>query len=180
LFGIVVNNAILLVSRFRHEAALILKAKLGGDPEAEAALFDGQRKNLGGSDLFVHDGKERATLLRRAVSVATRVRLRSILLTSGTTIVGLAPLLVPMPEFLSDIFGGGQETDGKDIWENLALSSIGGLISSTVLLLLALPPIYYLSVRTGWVFRRMWIAMRARWRRSATHMQTPDVAPAGD
>ncbi len=44
LFGVVVNNAILLVSRFRTEVALILKAKLGGDPEREAALFPGSRR----------------------------------------------------------------------------------------------------------------------------------------
>ena len=50
LFGIVVNNAILLVSRFWTEAGLILKAKLGGDPEPEAALFRDQSKRLGGSD----------------------------------------------------------------------------------------------------------------------------------
>ena len=180
LFGVVVNNAILLVSRFRHESALILRAKLGGDPEAEAALFDGQRKNLGGSDLFVLDPRERATLLRRAVSVATHVRLPSILLTSGTTIVGLAPLLIPMPEFLSDIFGGGQNTEGKDIWENLALSSIGGLISSTILLILALPPLYYISVRSGWIFRRMWIAMRSRWHRSSPSTSVAGPVPSGD
>ena len=180
LFGIVVNNAILLVSRFRHESALILKEKLGGDPEADAALFNGQRKQLGGSDLYVLDHSERASLLRRAVAAATRIRLRSILLTSGTTVVGLAPLLVPMPQFLANIFGGGQQADGKDIWENLALCSIGGLISSTVLLLLALPPLYYLAVRIGWIGRRAWSAMRASFHRSSTGTATPGVAPSGD
>ena len=32
MFGIVVNNAILLISRFRTESSLILKIKQGGDP----------------------------------------------------------------------------------------------------------------------------------------------------
>ncbi len=166
LFGIVVNNGILLTSRFRHEAALVLKAKLGGDPEAESALFDGFRKSLGGSDLYGLDPRERAALLRRAVARATRVRLRSILLTSGTTIVGLAPLLIPMPDALAGIFGG-QEAEGKDIWENLALTSIGGLISSTILLLLALPAIYYMWVRIDWLRRRVGAALKRGLRRPA-------------
>jgi multidrug efflux pump subunit AcrB len=161
LFGIVVNNAILLASRFRHESSLILKAKLGGDPEGDAGLFAGFSRRLGGTDLYVLDRKERAGLLRRAVARATRIRLRSILLTSGTTIVGLAPLLIPMPDALVEIFGG-RETEGKDIWENLALTSIGGLISSTVLLLLALPPAYYVSVRISWILRRVYEGVRNR------------------
>ena len=69
----------------------------------------------------------------------TRVRLRSILLTSSTTAVGLAPLLIH--------FG---ESEARDIWENLALSSIGGLVSSTILILLALPPLYYAVIRCKW------------------------------
>ena len=94
LFGVVVNNAILLVARFGAECRLILKAKLGGDPAADAALFDGQRKPLGGKDLWYLPAAERAALLRRAAARGTMVRLRSVLLTSGTTIVGLLPLLV--------------------------------------------------------------------------------------
>jgi HAE1 family hydrophobic/amphiphilic exporter-1 len=155
LFGIVVNNAILLASRFRTESSLILKAKFGGDPEAEAALFFGHRKQLGGSDLWRLPSNERAPMLRRAVARATRVRLRSILLTSSTTIVGLSPLLVQ--------FG---ESEGQDIWENLALSSIGGLVSSTVLLLLVLPPTYYAVIRTKWVLLRFFGWLSQKWRRS--------------
>lgn len=142
LFGIVVNNAILLVSRFRKEATLILQARFGGDPEAERALFPGLRKELGGSDLYRLPAAERVRLLRRAIARGTRVRLRSILLTSGTTIVGLAPLLIHF-----------KHTEGQDIWENLALSSIGGLASSTILLVLALPVLYYILVRIGWRLR---------------------------
>jgi len=130
--------------------------------------------------------------LRRAVAVATHVRLRSILLTSGTTVVGLAPLLIKhswvkeflgwfglkVPAFVEEIMGTAQQAGGKDIWENLALSSIGGLISSTILLLIALPPLYYLSVRFGWIVRRAWGALR-RWLHRA-HPTTPTVAPSGD
>mgnify|MGYP002624384535 FL=1 len=159
LFGIVVNNAILLVSRFRSEAALILKDKLGGDPESDHGLFPGMRKQMGGSDLrFLPEGEDRAALLRRAVARGTRVRLRSILLTSGTTIAGLLPLLINFGETASD---------GQDIWENLALSSIGGLVSSTVLILIGIPALYYVSVRTHWWVRRLGSALLGLFRRKA-------------
>jgi HAE1 family hydrophobic/amphiphilic exporter-1 len=151
LFGIVVNNAILLISRFRTEATLILKARLGGDPATEASLMPGLSKQLGGSDLWLLDKTERAPLLRRAVARATRIRLRSIFLTSATTIVGLAPLLIHF-----------RAVDNKDIWENLALASIGGLTSSTILLLITLPPTYYVWVRINWLWRRVWARRHRR------------------
>ena len=161
LFGIVVNNAILLLSRFRTEASLILKAKLGGDPSERASLIPGLAKQLGGSDLFVLPKAERASLLRRAVARGTHIRLRSILLTSGTTVVGLAPLLVHM-----------NDTADKDIWENLALASIGGLVASTILLIVTLPPLYYYCVRIGWGVRRAFGWIRGKVRRGSA-----DVAP---
>ncbi|MCA9728477.1 MAG: efflux RND transporter permease subunit, partial [Candidatus Eisenbacteria bacterium] len=139
LFGVVVNNAILLVSRFRHEAQRILAVSTVGDPGARAALFPGLRKELGGSDLGVFPPGRREALLRRAVAAGTHVRLRSILLTSGTTIVGLLPLLLFR-----------DTSEGRDIWVNLALCSIGGLASSTILILLVLPAAYYGAVRLGW------------------------------
>ncbi len=160
LFGIVVNNAILLLSRFRTEATLILKARLGGDPERDAALFPDSRRRLGGGDLYALPGKERSRLLRRAVARGTRVRLRSILLTSGTTVVGLLPLLVQIERVPSEVLGieipvtlAWLDTSNQDIWQNLALTSIGGLLSSTLLILLALPALYYAAVEIGFRLR---------------------------
>ena len=163
LFGIVVNNAILLLSRFRAEARLILKARLGGDPERDAALFPDSRRQLGGGDLYFLPPKERSRLLRRAISHGTRVRLRSILLTSGTTIVGLLPLLVQIERIPSEIFGveipftlEWFDTSNQDIWQNLALTSIGGLVSSTLLILLAMPALYYAAVEVGFRLRAVY------------------------
>jgi HAE1 family hydrophobic/amphiphilic exporter-1 len=144
LFGIVVNNAILLLSRCRTEATLVLKARLGRDPSPDHSLFPGFQKQLGGTDLWMLPREERGSLLHRAVARATHVRLRSILLTSGTTIVGLAPLLVHF-----------RDVEDKDIWENLALASIGGLATSTILILIAIPALYYVSVRTNWLWRML-------------------------
>jgi len=152
LFGIVVNNAILLVSRYRYEAGQILRLRLGEELSERAALFPGLRKQLGGSDLRRLPPEEAAPLLRRAVARGTRIRLRSILLTSFTTIFGLAPLLIQIPELGGMGFWGKAQAlaisifsfskpENPDIWYNLALSSIGGLLSSTVLLLLVMPPL---------------------------------------
>jgi hypothetical protein len=51
---------------------------------------------------------------------------------------------------------------GKDIWENLALSSIGGLTSSTVLILSALPALYWIMTRFGWALARQWTRIHRR------------------
>jgi HAE1 family hydrophobic/amphiphilic exporter-1 len=165
LFGVVVNNAILLVARFRTESRLILKAKLGGDPAADAALFPGQRKPIGGSDLWYLPRKERPRLLRRAVARGTLVRLRSVLLTSGTTIVGLLPLLLVFEWVPSTVLGielpftlQWMDNQNQDIWQNLALTSVGGLVSSTLLIIIVIPALYYGSVRVGWILRGV-----ARW-----------------
>lgn len=164
LFGVAVANAILLVSRYRVEAALILKAKRGGDPEVEASLFPPLRRSLGGVDLYVLPKEERVALLGRAVARGSRARMRSILLTCGTTIIGLAPLLVHL-----------NDTSDKDIWENLALATIGGLTSSLIMLLFAVPGIYSGSVRLSWAIRdlRAWIVRKFRKNRVAP----PEPAP---
>ena len=182
LFGIVVNNAILLVSRFRHESALVLRARLGGDPESDAGVLRGSRRDLGGSDLYLLPRQERGALLRRAVARGTMIRLRSILLTSGTTIVGLLPLLVTYEAVPWRIFGvelpfelQWMDDANQDIWENLALSSVGGLISSTILLLVALPPLYFGVVWIGWQLRTFF-AWVLRGGRRLVHRQRPHVA----
>ena len=146
LFGVVVNNAILLAGEFRKEAAHVLKTFRGGDPSKRLALFPDTVAQPGGVDLYELPRSQRAGLLQRAIARATRIRLRSILLTTGTTIVGLAPLLVHF-----------RQTEDKDIWENLALASIGGLTSSTLLILFSMPAIYYLVTRfAGWPWRDAW------------------------
>jgi HAE1 family hydrophobic/amphiphilic exporter-1 len=163
LFGIVVNNAILLVSRFREEARLILEARRGktvADRASYPELF-GTGRRPGGSDLAALAPRERASLLRRAIGRGTAVRLRSVLLTSGTTVVGLLPLIIDFPGVVRGLFGDRgytlierfvpiAESDGQEIWENLAVASIGGLIASTVLLLIVVPAVYYLTIRVSW------------------------------
>jgi len=149
MFGIVVNNAILLVNRFRLQVREILAEEdfpLGSD--------DGQipeKRRLGGFDLWRLPGEVRQRVLNSAIIEGTRIQMRSILLTSGTTIAGLLPLLYKK-----------DASAGKDIWENLALSSIGGLGSSTVLILMAIPALYWMFTRWGWGLARFgrWVRRR--------------------
>ncbi len=146
LFGIVVNNAILLVNRFRLQVRELVAEKRYAPWEVPA------KNRLGGLDLWRLPAAERKELLREAICTGTRIQLRSILLTSGTTIAGLLPLLVKITD----------TTEGKDIWENLALSSIGGLTSSTVLIISAIPAIYWITTRLAWAVARGWARLRRR------------------
>jgi HAE1 family hydrophobic/amphiphilic exporter-1 len=153
MFGIVVNNAILLINRFRLQVREIL-AEEKFPPGTEEGQIP-EKRRLGGFDLWRLPGQVRQKVLTRAIVEGTRIQMRSILLTSGTTIAGLLPLLYKK-----------DASAGKDIWENLALSSIGGLGSSTVLILMAIPALYWMFTRWGWGLARF-----GRWikRRGATH-----------
>ena len=146
LFGIVVNNAILLVNRFRLQIRELVEER--DYPEDRVPV----KRRLGGIDLWRLPGPERRALLKQAIREGMTIQLRSILLTSGTTIAGLVPLLIKISD----------TTEGTDIWENLALSSIGGLASSTVLIISAIPAFYWIATRLGWGFLRVTGRIRGR------------------
>ncbi|MFH1145192.1 MAG: efflux RND transporter permease subunit, partial [Candidatus Eisenbacteria bacterium] len=105
LFGVVVNNAILLINRFRLQVREAVVAR----PELQSRLP--QKRRLGPSDLWSLPGGTRRILLLDGIVSGMRIQLRSVLLTTGTTIAGLLPLLIQLSE----------RNEGKDIWENLAL-----------------------------------------------------------
>ncbi len=150
MFGIVVNNAILLINRFR------LQVREQVDDLGLVGQGVPAKRRLGGFDLWRLEPEQRRELLKRAIVDGTRIQMRSILLASGTTIAGLMPLLFQLEEQ-----GGG---GGKDIWENLALASIGGLASSTVLILMSVPAFYWVFTRIGWSIARggAWARRRPR------------------
>ncbi|MGD8393870.1 MAG: efflux RND transporter permease subunit [Candidatus Eiseniibacteriota bacterium] len=162
LFGIVVNNAILLVNRYRLQVRELVAER--GLPRGDAEDAVPERRRLGGVDLWRLPRAVRQSLLREAITTGTRIQLRSILLTSGTTIAGLLPLLVRIGESTSE---------GKDIWENLALSSIGGLASSTVLIISAIPALYWITTRWGWGLARLGAWLRRRRGGAATALGEP-------
>ena len=162
MFGIVVNNAILLINRFRLQVREILAEENfpRGDDQGQIP----HKRRLGGFDLWRLPGQARQRVLNQAIVDGTRIQMRSILLTSGTTIAGLLPLL-----YNKDTSGG------KDIWENLALSSIGGLGSSTVLILMSIPALYWMFTRWGWGLARL-----GRWLKTRGGVKVGTVPPATD
>jgi HAE1 family hydrophobic/amphiphilic exporter-1 len=75
--------------------------------------------------------RERGLSLREAIVQAGGVRLRPILMTTATTVLGLVPMA----------FGLG---DGAEIRTPMALTVMFGLTSSTLLTLIVIPTIYHL------------------------------------
>jgi len=116
--GIVVNNAILIVY---HIGELRLDGPGAGGPGRAS-----HRRAAG-------EVSDREAILR-----GTLERVRPILMTTATTVLGLLPLVV---------FVGSQDAN---IWNALALATIGGLLSSTLFVLVAIPVAYrWLVLRRG-------------------------------
>jgi HAE1 family hydrophobic/amphiphilic exporter-1 len=67
-----------------------------------------------------------------AVIQGARERIRPIFLTTGTTVLGMLPLVLIQVE-----------AGRRQIWASLALSAVGGLISSTLFILITIPIFYY-------------------------------------
>jgi len=87
--------------------------------------------------IVYHIGELRQRLpTREAILQGTLERVRPILMTTLTTVFGLLPLVL-----------FAQNTD-ENIWNSLALATIGGLLSSTLFVLVAVPVAYrYLVAR---------------------------------
>ena len=75
--------------------------------------------------------------LRAAILAGTLERVRPILMTTATTVLGLLPLVL------------FSETADSTIWNALGYALIGGLLSSTVFVLATTPAIYLLIERGG-------------------------------
>jgi Cu/Ag efflux pump CusA len=82
---------------------------------------------------FINQKRAEGDSKRDAILEAGRLRLRPILMTTVTTVLGLLPLAA----------GWGA---GADLRAPLAVAVIGGLISATVLTLIVVPVVYSLVV----------------------------------
>jgi HAE1 family hydrophobic/amphiphilic exporter-1 len=116
MFGIVVNNAILLVDHVNGVRA-----------------------------------RETELPLAEAIVKGTLERVRPILMTTATTVLGLMPLV---------LFG---DATGSNIWDALALVLIGGLLSSTLFVLTITPAAYHVL---------------ERWKEQASKRRAPASSPA--
>ncbi|MCA9739827.1 MAG: efflux RND transporter permease subunit, partial [Gemmatimonadetes bacterium] len=78
---------------------------------------------------FIRQARARGAPLREAILEAGRVRLRPILMTTITTVLGLLPMAL----------GIGR---GADLRAPLAIAVIGGLMLATALTLIVVPVVY--------------------------------------
>ena len=80
--------------------------------------------------------RERGMSALRAAVVAGRSRLRPVLMTTCTTILGMVPMAISQGE-------------GAEMWRPLGVSVIGGLTVSTILTLVLVPVLYCAFAGTG-------------------------------
>jgi len=88
--------------------------------------------------------------LEAAILEAGRARLRPILMTTATTVLGLLPLTGWLAELPVFAVGAGE---GAEIRAPLAITVIAGLISSTLLTLVVVPVVYLLVERMARALR---------------------------
>ena len=90
----------------------------------------------------INEIRRTGTELKEAIIQGTLERVRPILMTTLTTVLGLLPLIL------------FSETMDATIWNALALATIGGLIASTVFVLTSIPVLYYLFEKKSTVRAR--------------------------
>ncbi|HBG25451.1 MAG: multidrug transporter AcrB [Bacteroidetes bacterium GWF2_41_61] len=78
---------------------------------------------------YINLNKERGMSVMRSVVSGGRSRLRPVLMTTITTILGMLPMAIGIGE-------------GSEIWQPMGISIIGGLTLSTILTLVVIPTVY--------------------------------------
>lgn len=85
---------------------------------------------------YINLMRDRGLALNDAITVSGKSRLRPVLMTSITTILGMLPLALSTGE-------------GSEIWSPMGIAVIGGLVFSTLVTLILVPVIYSMSTRKG-------------------------------
>ena len=85
---------------------------------------------------YISLNRERGMSVRRSVILGGKSRLRPVVMTTLTTILGMVPMAV----------GSGQ---GSEMWRPMGTAVIGGLTFSTILTLLFVPVLYCVFAGTG-------------------------------
>ncbi len=137
LAGIVVNNGVVLL-------------------DYAQLVIDRRKHEL---DLADDEYLEKDELLK-SIIIAGKARLRPVLLTAITTVLGLIPLAIGLnidffglfADFDPNIYMGG---DNVIFWGPLAWTVIYGLIIATFLTLIVVPILFYISMRI-----KMWLASK--------------------
>ena len=85
---------------------------------------------------YINQQRDKGMELYEAVEFGSRARMRPVLMTALTTILGMVPLAIEL--------GSGSET-----WSPLARAVIGGLSATTLLTLIVIPVMYIVFERAG-------------------------------
>ncbi len=80
--------------------------------------------------------RERGIELHKATIMASKSRLRPILMTAMTTVLGMLPMALSV-------------TEGSEVWAPMGITVIGGLVFSTLITLILTPALYVLFARRG-------------------------------
>ncbi|NLI71566.1 MAG: efflux RND transporter permease subunit [Bacteroidales bacterium] len=85
---------------------------------------------------YINLNRERGMGIIRSVISGGRSRLRPVLMTTATTILGMLPLAL-------------SQSEGSEMWRPMAITVIGGLTVSTILTLLVIPVLYAIMAGIG-------------------------------
>jgi hydrophobic/amphiphilic exporter-1 (mainly G- bacteria), HAE1 family len=85
---------------------------------------------------FTNLMRDRGLELYEAIAVSGKSRLRPVLMTATTTILGMLPLALSTGE-------------GAEIWRPMGITVIGGLLFSTIVTMVIVPVMYGLLARRG-------------------------------
>jgi len=85
---------------------------------------------------FINLMRERGLELYEAIALSGRSRIRPVIMTSATTILGMLPLAM-------------SKGSGSELWSPMGISVIGGLVFSTVVTLIIVPVVYAIFAKRG-------------------------------
>jgi HAE1 family hydrophobic/amphiphilic exporter-1 len=85
---------------------------------------------------FINLMRDRGNELYDAIALSGKSRLRPVLMTSATTILGMLPLSL-------------SSGSGSELWKPMGIAVIGGLVFSTLVTLIIVPVVYAIFVKRG-------------------------------
>ena len=111
---------------------------------------------------YTNQLRSRGWDLRQAVIAAGATRLRPVILTAVTTILGLIPMVTGV-SFDFHSLAISWVSESSQWWRSMAVVVIFGLVVATFLTLLVVPTLYYLSVRLETGRRNLAARMKKRY-----------------
>jgi HAE1 family hydrophobic/amphiphilic exporter-1 len=85
---------------------------------------------------FTNLMRDRGFELYEAIAISGKSRLRPVLMTAATTVLGMLPLALSTGE-------------GSEIWRPMGITVIGGLVFSTIVTMVVVPVMYGILARSG-------------------------------